>query len=291
MARIKIISFVNMKGGVAKTTLTANIGYALAVLNKKKVLMVDVDMQANLSQYFMKPKEYVDWITRSGNFKNKLTIMDIYKKRQASIPSTLKKTSKKIEQPSVSINNLTFSIIDDNESVLDLIPSTLELVDLDSTNAENRLKIFLNTSTSKYDFVLIDCPPTMYFSTKSALIASDAYLIPVKPDHLSSFGFLLLEKAISQFEYDYEKKLIQLGTVFTLVKGRATTLMEETEAAMRSLTDRYFFTEKFTDSTYVGEASKYNKTVFQYNQASKQARQIENITNELLVRIKKETKQ
>ena len=209
MANIKVISFVNMKGGVAKTTLTANIAWALTTIYKKNVLMIDVDMQANLSQYFMKPKDYADLINKKGKFENKLTVMDIYQKKMAR-PSTVKESDTSIEEPEVNIENLKRTIYSGPESTLDLIPSTLELVYLDHTDAENRLKRFINEIKENYHYILIDCPPTMSFFTKSALIASDAYLIPIKPDHLSSFGFLLLERVIKQLEYDYEIKLMQL---------------------------------------------------------------------------------
>lgn len=211
--------------------------------------------------------------------------MDIYKKREGRIPSTVKKAGSKAHVQELNLKALTFPVLRAGKACLDLIPSTLQLVDLDPTNAENRLKIFLHRVLNDYDYILIDCPPTMYFSTKSALIASDAYLIPVKPDHLSSFGFLLLEKVIGQFEYDYEKKLIQLGTVFTLVKGRETTLMSQTMEAMRSLPDRYFFDSVLTDSTHVAEAAKYNKTVFDYPKATSQANQMKGITEELFSRL------
>ncbi|SNQ62752.1 ParA family protein [Candidatus Methanoperedens nitratireducens] len=286
MPNIKVISFVNMKGGVAKTTLTANVGWALTHFHSKNVLMIDVDMQANLSQYFMKPQDYADLVNREGSFKDKLTVMAVYQKRNLTTPSTVRESGNKTEIPKLNLKNLKQTIYSKDGAVLDLIPSTLELVDLDPTNADNRLKIFLNEVRDKYHYLLIDCPPTMYFFTKSALIASDAYLIPVKPDHLSSFGFILLERVIKQFESDYEKKLIQLGTVFTLVEGKETNLMRDTMRNMRKLSDRYFFNQVFHHSTKVAEAAKYNKTLFEYPPAERYADEIKIITDDLIRKIK-----
>ncbi len=285
MSNIKVISFVNMKGGVAKTTLTANVAWALTHFHSKNILMIDVDMQANLSQYFMKPKDYADLVNREGSFKDKLTVMAVYQKRALPTPSTVKESGNKIEIPKLNLKNLKQTIYSKDDAVLDLIPSTLELVDLDPTNADNRLKKFINDIKDKYHYILIDCPPTMYFFTKSALIASDAYLIPVKPDHLSSFGFILLERVIKQFESDYEKKLIQLGTVFTLVEGKETNLMKDTMRNMRTLSGRYFFSQVFHHSTRVAEAAKYNKTLFEYPRARKYAAEIKAIADDLIKRI------
>lgn len=273
---------MNMKGGVGKTTMTANLAGALAHFHQKKVLIVDVDMQANLSQYFMQPEEYASWIKREGDFKKKETVLSIYQKRKIVNPSTVRKKSKN-EPAKLILKNLTFRVFENENAYVDLIPSTLELMDLDTTNAENRLKIFLNTIKDKYDFILIDCPPSMYFFTKSALIAADSYLIPVKPDHLSSFGFLLLEKAIKQLEEDTEKNLIQIGTVFTLFKE--TNLMNRTMANMKALRGRYFFDNYLKDLTGTGEAASVNKLIFEYPRAIDNVEALKNITDEFINRI------
>ena len=279
---IKTIAVMNMKGGVGKTTMTANLAGSLAHFHQKKILIVDVDMQANLSQYFMEPEEYASWIKREGDFKKKETVLSIYQKRRIVNPSTVRKKSKK-EPPKLILKNLTFRVYENGNAYVDLIPSTLELMDLDTTNAENRLKIFLNTIKDKYDFILIDCPPSMYFFTKSALIAADSYLIPVKPDHLSSFGFVLLEKAIKQLEEDTEKNLIQIATVFTLFKD--TILMNRTMANMKALRGRYFFDNYLKDLTGTGEAAAFNKLIFEYPRAIDNVAALKNITDEFISRI------
>lgn len=278
---LKIISVMNMKGGVGKTTLTANLAGALAAYHQKKVLIVDVDMQANLSQYFMEPQVYAAWVKKESPFKTKQTVMAIYQKR--ALASTASVRKKAMTTQPLSLSNLTYRVFEQGEAHVDLIPSTLELVDLDSTNADNRLKVFLNTVKAKYDLILIDCPPTMYFFTKSALIASDSYLIPVKPDHLSSFGFLLLEKLISQLESDFEKELIQIGTIFTLVKG--TNLMRDTMINMKQLPKRYFFENSLGDYTNIAEAAGLNKLIFQYPKASGHIQALQDITDEFVQRI------
>lgn len=279
---IKTIAIMNMKGGVGKTTLTANLAGALARYHDKKILIVDVDMQANLSQYFMKPQDYASWIKKEGSFRNKQTVLEIYQKRRVVNPSSVKKKPKKTISD-LNLKNLVYRVYEYGNAHVDLIPSTIELVDLDYTNAENRLKIFLNTIKNKYDYILIDCPPTMYFFTKSALIASDSYLIPVKPDHLSSFGFLLLEKVISQLEADTEKNLIQIGTIFTMVKS--TTLMRDTMSNMKELKGRYFFENYLGDYTGIAEAVSYNQLIFEYPRASANIQPLKNITAEFIQRM------
>ena len=138
----------------------------------------------------------------------------------------------------------------------------------------------------KYDFIFIDCPPTMYFFTKSALIASDAYLVPIKPDHLSSFGFIILEKAIEQVSYDYDVSLVKIGLIFTLVRGRLTKLMKTTMSNIRKLPNIYVFNNVITDLTCVGEASKENKTVFEFSDAVQSANEFKKLCEELIQRLK-----
>ena len=274
---------MNMKGGVGKTTLTANLAGALACYHEMKILIVDVDMQANLSQYFMKPNEYASWIKKENEFKNKHTVYAIYQKRNIANPSSVTKKSRKVISD-LKLNNLIHRVYQNGSAHVDLIPSTIELVDLDCNGAENRLKKYLNTIKDKYDYILIDCPPTMYFFTKSALIASDAYLIPVKPDRLSSIGFLLLEKVISQLEEDAENlKLIQIGTVFTMVKK--TNLMRDTIDEMRQLPKRYFFANSLGDHTAIAEAAGKNKLIFEYRRAINDVKDLMDITDEFIQRI------
>jgi len=279
---VKIIAIMNMKGGVGKTTLTANLAGALANYHQKKILIVDVDMQANLSQYFMTPQDYASWIKKEGEFKKKQTVLAIYQRRKIANPNSVKRKAHKANTD-LSLKNLIHRVYSNGDAHVDLIPSTLELMDLETTNADNRLKHFLNTIKEKYDYIFIDCPPTMYFFTKSALIAADSYLIPVKPDHLSSFGFLLLEKAIGQLEDDCEKKLTQIGTVFTMVK--ATNLMTSTMNNMKQLSDRYFFDNYLGDYTGIAEAARDNKLIFEYHRAAEHVQSLRNITDEFIQRI------
>ena len=225
---------------------------------------------------------FASWIKKENNFKNKQTVLAIYQRRSVANPSSVKKKSPKVISD-LNLKNLVYRVYEYGKAHVDLIPSTIQLVDLDCTSAENRLKIFLNTIKSKYDYILIDCPPTMYFFTKSALIASDSYLIPVKPDHLSSFGFLLLEKVISQLESDTEKDLIQIGTIFTMVK--TTVLMRDTMRNMKQLPDKYFFENYLGDYTGIAEAAGENKLIFEYRRASEHIPALQNITAEFIQRI------
>jgi chromosome partitioning protein len=193
---IKVISVINMKGGVGKTTLTTNLTGTLAKYHGKKVLLVDNDPQFNATQSLVKSADYLAFINNS----NKCTILDIYRDRPTSTPS-ITKGKVKVTVPKPSINNIIINVRTYSPGRLDILPSTLALMELDapSLGTEQRLSIFIDQIKNEYDFIFIDCPPTMSLYTLSGFIASDAYLIPVKPDILSSIGFSLLERAISSY--------------------------------------------------------------------------------------------
>ena len=230
----------------------------------------------------MKPKEYSNHLE-----EKKLTIFDIFQKKKLFAPSTVKKHDQKIQGKPLKLENIAINIYS-NDGKLDLIPSTLELMEIEITpGAENRLKNFINKIKDAYDYIIIDCPPRTDFFTQSAFIASEAYLIPIKSDFMSSFGLPLLERALDQYQLDYEIKLIQLGVVFTMVKN--TILSRDTVKLIKS-TNRYVFSSMLRDSTKVAEAAIKNKPLFDYTRAKDYAIEIDNITNELLNRIEEVSK-
>lgn len=212
---MKVISFVNMKGGVSKTTLCVNVGAELA-RRGKGVLIIDIDPQFNATQCLIKPEEYEKHLEANGD--SILDIFDTGSKVSVSV------THGKKSQSAKKLKDITPITI---KKQLDLLPGNLNLYKLDmagGTGRENRLKKYLEVSNAAdtYDFVLIDTPPTPSIWMTSALIASNYYVIPVKPDPISFTGIDLLNSVIEDLEDNLPIKIKCAGVVLTLAEEMTT---------------------------------------------------------------------
>lgn len=233
---MKIISVINYKGGVGKTTVTSNLAGELAARGKK-VLLLDMDAQASLTFSFVSPD---DW---NNSLKDNCTIKNYFDNiSQGFAPVPLGNLV--ISPPNV--NN--FLADGGSQGRIDLISSHLGLINVDLELATllgganmnqtklNYIKVHGRLRESieeyangRYDVVLIDCPPNFNIVTKNALIASDQILIPAKPDYLSTLGIDYLHRSVEQLirEFNEYASLDQnirqsnpsiLGVVFTMIQ-------------------------------------------------------------------------
>jgi len=198
----KIISFINYKGGVGKTTTTYHIGSSLAQHHAKHVLLVDIDPQTNLTFLCAPYEKWEQFKSKNGTVKS---IYDRFQKRQS--PETKRSIWK---QP---IRLATSRIAN-----LDLIPCDIDLLGEDlgggqihgtyptmellrrSAKEYMRERRFLRTAlkdvANEYDYILIDCPPNLYLMTQNALVASQWYVVTAIPDHLSTIGLSILQRKV-----------------------------------------------------------------------------------------------
>jgi len=186
----KIIAMSNQKGGVGKTTSTLNLGVALTELGKK-VLMIDLDPQASL--------------TISIGLE----------------PENLEKTIYNALVDDVDIKKLILF-----DELLYFIPSTIDLsaaeMELVSeVGREFRLREALDEVKEEFDYILIDCPPSLGLLTINALVACDVVIVPMAPEYLALRGFNLLEKTMAKVK-KLNKKLTLMGILITLFDNRTT---------------------------------------------------------------------
>ena len=229
-----IISVINYKGGVGKTTVTANIASELA-WRGKKVLLVDTDAQASLTFSFVTPD---DWDT---NYKSNKTIKSWFDAiSQGQEPPEL--TDFVITPPAVNRR------VASRGGKIDLICSHLGLINVDldlalllgganmAASKRNYLKVHGQlrqalasiADNADYDIVLIDCPPNFNIVTKNAIVASEHILIPAKPDYLSTLGIDYLQRSVRELVRDFneyagpdEADSIApqvLGVIFTMIQ-------------------------------------------------------------------------
>lgn len=236
--RATVVSLINLKGGVGKTTLA--VGMACELAKSYRVLLVDIDPQFNATQWLVPADVYLEWISK------KKTIFDIFRPNEADSPSERRRNAASLSNAVITVNP--------GASEVDIVPSTLDLIKLDHAprGTENRLRVFLEPARQKYDYILIDCPPTASLFSYSAFLASDAYLVPVKPDPLSVLGLPLLERAMDDYEDRSGQALTRLGLVFTQV--RQTDAMRKTMADLRRDYPDEVFKEYLVQTTGVAEA-------------------------------------
>ncbi len=231
---MKVVSVINYKGGVGKTTVAANLAAELAWKNKK-VLLIDMDPQASLTFSLIKPD---DW---EKNYSGTRTIKTWFETMKKTKPVSLKDL---IFSPSVIASRLSgkgqvsliashLGLINvDLELATDLGGATLKQAKQKYLQVHRRLADGLEQIDSEsYDLILIDCPPNFNIVTKNAIVASDHVLIPAKPDYLSTLGIDYLIRNIRSLVKDYNEfvkvedesdvseinpKL--LGVVFTMVQ-------------------------------------------------------------------------
>jgi chromosome partitioning protein len=278
---VQVISFMNMKGGVGKTTLAVNVAYALAHQYDKKVLVVDADPQFNATQYLVHDAAYF------AHFDNekKGWLRHIFVPKQEGKVSTISGLAKPTNKSKIALDDCTIEIFQGGwkkNGRLDLIPSHLSIIDVNTPpQSENRLKIYLNEKASHYDYVIIDCPPTISFFTTAAILASHKYVVPIKPDPLSVIGL----KHIESLTHDAGMKLEQVGLVFTMVTGQIPQAMRDVMARLRTQRKGAIFKDSMSHATGVAKSVVAHQPVFLYKEASAKSKmQVVDITKEFLQR-------
>lgn len=200
------VSMINMKGGVGKTTLATQIAWHATRYLDRKVLLIDLDPQANASQSVMSPQTYVSYLDHSG-----LTVADIFE--QFTPTGTASGSPKKLDLLKTIYNRVKYK----DGGLLDIVPSRLELswTLRNPTGKETLLARFVAKVEEHYDLIIIDCSPTDSILTDAAYHCSRYILVPIRAEFLASIGFPLLNRSVKAFQMQHEDKLIEVcGLVF-----------------------------------------------------------------------------
>lgn len=217
---MKVISLINMKGGVGKSTMATNIANHLSERLGHRVLLVDIDPQFNATQCVISTADYVNHMKNGGD-----TICDIFYSSKIKL-STLSGPSTSNPKDLTEIKPIEV------KGNFHVIPGSLGLYKIEmkpGEGVENKLKKYLKIREKDYDYVIIDTPPTPSVWMSSSLIASHYYLIPAKPDPLSITGIDLLDSIISEKRENFDLDIECAGIVFNMVEGNSN-LHEESRA-------------------------------------------------------------
>lgn len=236
-----VISFINLKGGVAKTTTSVAVAEILAKDFRKNVLFIDLDPQTNATINLIGEEEWqkrdLDGRTLAQLFKDKL---------RPELPAKFD-IDKAIKQ--------SVSKIDGGIARLAVLPSSIELIDIQEklpfiamqgnyeNNPQDILRRSLATVIDRYDFVIIDCPPSLGIVTKNGLRFSTHYVIPTIPDIVSTWGIFQIVTNIAAYAESINRVIKPLGIVATKFNGQNTLHPQ----VMETLSAGRLFNGKNTD--------------------------------------------
>ena len=244
----KVIAIVNQKGGVTKTTTTVNLGVGL-VMQGKKVLLIDADPQGDCTTS-------LGW---ADNDSLSITIATLMEKIINDEPI-----------------NPHEGILHHTEGV-DLVPSNIELSGMEvalvgAMSREFVLKSYLDTVKPSYDYVLIDCMPSLGMITINALAAADSVIVPVQAQYLPAKGMTQLMKTIAKVKKQINPCLNISGILLTLVDAR-TNLAKATEDTLRQQYGNHLniYDTKIPMSVRAAETSAAGRSIFIYDGKSKVA--------------------
>ena len=237
----KIIAIANQKGGVGKTTTSVNLAASLGVL-EKKVLLIDADPQANASSGLGIDVENV----KDGTYR-------------------LLEHTVKVEDAIRTTNSPNVDII---PSHIDLVAIEIELVDVE--NREYMLKQALGSIADSYDYVLIDCAPSLGLLTLNALTAADSVLIPIQCEYFALEGLGKLLNTIKSIQKIHNEELDIEGLLLTMYDSRLRLSNQVVEEVKKHF-DKMVFKTIIQRNVRLGEAPSYGESIISYDAGSKGA--------------------
>ena len=251
----KIISFANQKGGVGKTTSCVNVAASLGMLGYK-VLIIDLDPQGNTTSGVGIPKKGLKGGTRellSGKMPVEEIIVDTPFQNLAVIPTNTALSS-----------------------------AEFDLFEFDET--EKRMQIALEPVKDKYDYILIDCPPSLGMLTINAFTASDGVIVPMQCEFYALEGLSQLMITINRIKRLYNPELNVCGILITMYNGRLLLSMQVMAELQKHYSDKLFET-KISRNVKLTEAPGFGRPVFYHDKNSKGAKEYLDVAKELASRI------
>jgi chromosome partitioning protein len=253
----KIIAIANQKGGVGKTTTAVNLAAAMAVL-EKKILLIDADPQANAT---------------SG------VGIDV-KSQKAGTYQLLEHTAT-AEETILSTNTPNLDLI---PSHIDLVATEIELVD--KKDREYMLKKALKTVDEKYDYIIIDCAPSLGLITLNALAAANSLIIPIQCEYFALEGLGKLLNTIKSVQKIHNKTLDIEGLLLTMFDSRLRLSNQVVEEVQKHF-GKMVFKTVIQRNIRLSEAPSFGESIIDYDATSKGAKNYLSLAHEIIQKKKK----
>ncbi len=257
------ISFFNLKGGIGKTTTTANVAHVLAQLHEKKVLLVDLDGQCNLSTLFVRPsKEYSD-TDQLDSFATTQLIQDLCQDKHVSMFEDLKGTISDVFTTNMDIRDIIYTTRFEN---IDIIPSDLNFFFVDNMIKQSEdlvqhsiLRKRLEPVDNEYDYILFDLNPSLNTTNLNGLVASDYVMIPLLADFFSLQGKVAVVEFMKTAR-QFNPKLEVLGEF--LVKYSKNNIHEIFDFYLGVYLDKFLKNIHLRSSTLAANQTLDKKPIF-----------------------------
>ena len=255
----RVLAVVNQKGGVGKSTTAVNLSAALGEAGKK-VLVIDMDPQGNATSGFGLSKS-----------DREMCVYDVL-----------------LYDPLSSNKSVSFEDIieNNNENSVDVIPATIQLAgaEVELVNAmsrETRLKGLIEPERSKYDYIIIDCAPSLGLLTINALTAADGVIIPIQCEFYSLEGLSKLLDSVRLVKTHLNPNLEVFGVVMTMHDGR-TKLAKQVVQEVREFFGDVAFETLIPRSVRISEAPSYGQSVLEYDSKGKGALAYRSLAKEVM---------
>ncbi len=247
----KIIAVTNQKGGVGKTTTAVNAAAGVAMLGYK-VLLIDIDPQGNATSGVGIDKRSVKHSAYSimiENVKAEQTVMETEYSNLSIIPSSI-----------------------------DLAAAEIELVDLE--HRESKLKNSLALIKGKYDYIFIDCPPSLGLITTNAFCAADTLLVPIQPEYYALEGLSQLMNSVRKIKRRYNQYLDIEGVLLTMYDGRLN-LTQQVVQEVKKFFPRKVFATVIPRTVRLSEAPSFGMPIMYFDKSNKGSKAYVELSKEL----------
>jgi len=253
-----IISFANQKGGVGKTTSAINVASALGTC-RKKVLLCDMDPQSNATSGVGLKKQEVS-----------LSVYDVIIGRNSP------------EEVIVKTNYENLWVL---PSSIDLAGAEIELVEEDAEFRVSRLKNALEKISPEYDYIIVDCPPSLGILTLNALNASNYVIVPMQCEYFALEGLAQLRNTLNRVQRIYNPSIELGGIIITMFDGRLNQTVQVLDELKKHFPDKIFKTP-VPRTVRLSEAPSHGMPINYYDKSSKATDSYLSIANEIIKTLK-----